>query len=132
MSTEQKKPSLRGAAAAVMRQNGFEPEFSADRHSRSSAGSTTKRSRLVRETCARCSGRRSTTANRATSTRSSQRELSRRLIRIRIGVADVGTLVPRGSAAEPRRGEHDSVYTGVAVFPMLPDGCPPIYLAERG
>ena len=43
-------------------------------------------------------------------------------IRVRIGVADVGTLVPRGSAADDHAATNTtSVYTGVAVFPMLPD-----------
>ena len=37
MTTEQKKPSLRGAATAVMRQNGFEPGFSAEVMARSAA-----------------------------------------------------------------------------------------------
>ena len=44
------------------------------------------------------------------------------LIRIRIGVADVDTLVRLGSAADAHAAANTtSVYTGVAVFPMLPD-----------
>jgi exoribonuclease-2 len=43
-------------------------------------------------------------------------------IRIRIGVADVETLVPLGSPADEHAAKNTtSVYTGVAVFPMLPD-----------
>ncbi|MDB4898249.1 MAG: rnb [Gemmatimonadetes bacterium] len=43
-------------------------------------------------------------------------------IRIRIGVADVDTLVPLGSAADAHAAANaTSVYTGVAVFPMLPE-----------
>jgi exoribonuclease R len=43
-------------------------------------------------------------------------------IRIRIGVADVDTLVHLGSAADEHAATNTtSVYTGVAVFPMLPD-----------
>ncbi len=43
-------------------------------------------------------------------------------IRIRIGVADVDTLVHLGSAADEHAARNTtSVYTGVAVFPMLPD-----------
>jgi exoribonuclease R len=43
-------------------------------------------------------------------------------IRIRIGVADVDTLVHLGSAADEHAAKNTtSVYTGVAVFPMLPD-----------
>lgn len=44
------------------------------------------------------------------------------VIRIRIGVADVGTLVPQGSAADAHAASNTtSVYAGVAVFPMLPE-----------
>jgi len=43
-------------------------------------------------------------------------------IRIRIGVADVDTLVHIGSAADEHAARNTtSVYTGVAVFPMLPE-----------
>ena len=43
-------------------------------------------------------------------------------IRIRIGVADVDTLVRLGSAADEHAAANTtSVYTGVAVFPMLPE-----------
>jgi exoribonuclease-2 len=43
-------------------------------------------------------------------------------IRIRIGVADVGSLVQLGSAADVHAAANTtSVYTGVAVFPMLPE-----------
>ena len=43
-------------------------------------------------------------------------------IRIRIGVADVDTLVHIGSAADAHAAANTtSVYTGVAVFPMLPE-----------
>jgi exoribonuclease-2 len=43
-------------------------------------------------------------------------------IRIRIGVADVDALVPLGSHADMHAAANTtSVYTGVAVFPMLPE-----------
>ena len=45
-----------------------------------------------------------------------------RSIRVRIGVADVDTLVKLGSAADAHAAmSTTSVYTGVAVFPMLPE-----------
>jgi ribonuclease R len=43
-------------------------------------------------------------------------------IRLRIGIADVDALVPKGSAIDAHAAENaTSVYTGVSVFPMLPD-----------
>jgi VacB/RNase II family 3'-5' exoribonuclease len=43
-------------------------------------------------------------------------------VRLLVGVADVDALVPRGSATDKRAAsECTSVYTGVAIFPMLPD-----------
>ena len=43
-------------------------------------------------------------------------------IKVRIGVADVGSLVHLGSAADEHAATNTtSVYTGVAVFPMLPE-----------
>ncbi len=43
-------------------------------------------------------------------------------VRLLVGVADVDALVPKGSATDKRAGtETTTVYTGVAIFPMLPD-----------
>jgi len=48
--------------------------------------------------------------------------LSDGTIRVRIGVADVETLVPLGGAADEHAATNTtSVYTGVVVFPMLPE-----------
>ena len=43
-------------------------------------------------------------------------------IRLRIAIADVDALVPKGSAVDAHAaGNSTSVYTGISVFPMLPD-----------
>src|SRR6202161_3052417 len=44
-------------------------------------------------------------------------------IRVLVGVADVDARVPKGSVIDTHaQSETTSVYTGVAVFPMLPSG----------
>lgn len=118
-------PNLRGAAAAAMRKHGFEPEFPAAviREVRSlddpsgdpaPAGALDMRKLLW-----------SSVDNRE-SRDLDQIEVAERLpdgsIRVRIGVADVDTLVKPGSAADMHASANTtSVYTGVAVFPMLPE-----------
>ncbi len=43
-------------------------------------------------------------------------------IRIRVGIADVDALVPKGSAIDAHAmANATSLYTGIAVYPMLPD-----------
>src|SRR5215211_6521591 len=49
-------------------------------------------------------------------------ELSDGAIVLRVGIADVDALVPKGSATDVHAAANaTSVYTGVAVFPMLPE-----------
>ena len=117
--------SLRSAAVAAMVKNGFEPEFSPEvmREVRSlddpsddplPAGTRDMRAMPW-----------SSIDNRE-SRDLDQIEVAESLtdgsIRIRIGVADVETLVPLGSPADEHAARNTtSVYTGVAIFPMLPD-----------
>src|SRR4029078_8651070 len=119
---KQGKPSLRGVATAVMRQNGFEPEFSADvlrEVGRLDDATVPPGARDMRALLW------SSIDNRE-SKDLDQVEVAERLpndcIRVRIGVADGGRLVPQGSAADAHAAANTtSVYTGVVVFPMLPD-----------
>lgn len=117
---------LAASAAAVMRENGFQPDFPA----------------LVEQ---ELSGIRELTPGRALAGRvrdlraelwssidnRSSRDLDQvevatalpgDVIRLSIGIADVDELVPRDSAIDRHAAKNTtSVYTGVAVFPMLPE-----------
>ena len=117
--------TLLGVAAAAMRENGFEPEFSAEviREVRSlddPAGEPLPRE--VRD----MRGLLWSSVDNRSSRDLDQIEFAERLaqdaIRVLIGIADVDTLVPRGSAADDHAAVNTtSVYTGVATFPMLPN-----------
>ena len=105
-----------------MRQNGFEPDFSAEvmrEVARLDARTPAAGPRDLRSLLW------SSVDNRESRDLDQVEVAERRpggLIRIRIGVADVGTLVPQGSAADSHASANTtSVYTGVAVFPMLPE-----------
>ena len=125
MPTPSTTPSLRDAAAEALRQNGFEPEFppavmremaSIDDPSDDPPDNSTRDLRALPW---------SSIDNRE-SRDLDQIEVAERVsddtIRVRIGIADVETLVHRGSAADDHAATNTtSVYTGVAVFPMLPE-----------
>ena len=119
------KVHLRTTAAAAMRSNGFEPEFSAE---------------VMREVASLGDGMDDARTGDARDMRAlpwssidnresrdlDQIEVAERLadgvIRLFIGVADVDSLVALGSAADVHAAANaTSVYTGVAVFPMLPE-----------
>ena len=118
-------PNLRTAAAAAMRANGFDPDFSAAVMREvnaivepSDAGLPTSTRDLRALMWSSIDNRESRDLD--------QIEVAERLadgaIRISIGVADVESLVPLGSAADMHAAANaTSVYTGVAVFPMLPE-----------
>jgi len=125
MTSPAPAPSLRTVAAAAMRQNGFEPEFSSavmrevrslDERGLESLPPGTLDLRALPW---------SSIDNRE-SRDLDQIEVAERRpdgsIVVRIGVADVESLVPLGSAADDHAAANTtSVYTGVAVFPMLPE-----------
>jgi exoribonuclease-2 len=117
--------SLRTTAVAAMRQNGFEPEFSAAVMHEVRSLDDPSDNPLP----AGCHDLRelpwSSVDNRESRDLDQIEVAERRAdgsIRIRIGVADVGSLVQLGSAADAHAAANTtSVYTGVAVFPMLPE-----------
>src|SRR6185437_31397 len=117
--------SLRGAAEAAMRQHGFEPEFSA---------AVIREVRALDEPADHSQppdvrdirGALWSSIDNRESRDLDQIEVAERLsddlIRVSIGVADVDTLVPVGSAADDHAATNTtSVYTGVVTFPMLPE-----------
>ena len=117
--------TLRTTAAAAMRQHGFEPEFSAAVMAEIRALDDPSNDPLTRGVKDLRRLPWSSIDNRE-SRDLDQIEAAERLpdgtIRILIGVADVDTLVQLGSAADAHAAANTtSVYTGVAVFPMLPE-----------
>ena len=118
-------PTLRSTAVTAMRQNGFEPEFSSEVMREVRALDDPSDNPLP----AGCRDLRSllwSSVDNRESRDLDQIEVAERLadgsIKIRIGVADVDSLVRLGSAADAHAATNTtSVYTGVAVFPMLPE-----------
>jgi exoribonuclease R len=125
MLTAPPTQTLRSTAIAAMRQNGFEPEFSAEVMREIRALNDPSNDPLPYG----CHDLRNllwSSVDNRESRDLDQIEVAERLadgsIRIRIGVADVDTLVRLGSAADAHASANTtSVYTGVAVFPMLPE-----------
>ena len=117
--------SLRSAAEAAMREHGFEPEFSA---------AVIREVRALAEPADHAQppdvrdmrGALWSSIDNRESRDLDQIEVAERLsddsIRVSIGVADVDTLAPVGSAADDHAATNTtSVYTGVVTFPMLPE-----------
>src|ERR1700694_716010 len=125
MPTPPPTQTLRSAAVAAMVKNGFEPDFSAAVMSEVRSLHEPSDDPLpagVRD----LRGLPWSSIDNRESRDLDQIEVAERVdggaIRIRIGVADVDTLVHLGSAADEHAAKNTtSVYTGVAVFPMLPD-----------
>ena len=125
MSAPPPAQNLRTAAAAAMRQHGFEPEFSPEVMREVRQLDDPSNNPLPREVRDLRELLWSSVDNRE-SRDLDQIEVAERLldgsIRILIGVADVETMVQLGSAADAHAATNTtSVYTGVAVFPMLPE-----------
>ena len=117
--------TLRAAATAAMRANGFLADFPADVMQEVASISDKSAERLAEGTIDLRALVWSSVDNRE-SRDLDQIEVAERLpnggIRVRIGVADVESLVPLGSHADVHAAANTtSVYTGVAVFPMLPE-----------
>ena len=117
--------TLRSAAVAAMRQNGFEPEFSPAvmREVRSLDDPSDN---PLPPGCRDLRALLWSSVDNRESRDLDQIEVAERLadgsIKVRIGVADVDSLVRLGSAADVHAATNTtSVYTGVAVFPMLPE-----------
>src|ERR1700704_4838808 len=125
MPTSPPTQTLRSAAVAAMVKNGFEPEFSPAVMSEVRSLDDPSDDPLppgVRD----MRGQPWSSIDNRESRDLDQIEVAERVangsIRVRIGVADVDTLVHLGSAADEHAAKNTtSVYTGVAVFPMLPD-----------
>src|SRR6202022_909779 len=117
--------TLRSAAVAAMVKNGFEPDFSPAVMSEVRSLQEPSEDPLP-PGVSDLRGLAWPSIDNQESRDLDQIEVAERLangsIRIRIGVADVDTLVHVGSAADEHAAKNTtSVYTGVAVFPMLPD-----------
>src|SRR3954462_14678517 len=113
------------AAVTAMKKNGFEPEFSRAVMEQVRSLDDPSDNPLPAGTTDLRALNWSSVDNRE-SLDLDQIEVAERLadgsIRIRIGVADVDALVKLGSAADVHAATNTtSVYTGVAVFPMLPE-----------
>ncbi|HUQ99988.1 MAG TPA: RNB domain-containing ribonuclease [Gemmatimonadaceae bacterium] len=125
MSDSPPTPTLFTAAVAAMKKNGFDPEFSPAVMEEVRTLDDPSDNPLPSGTIDLRSLDWSSVDNRE-SLDLDQIEVAERLadssIRIRIGVADVDSLVKLGSAADDHASMNTtSVYTGVAVFPMLPE-----------
>jgi exoribonuclease-2 len=116
---------LRSTATAAMRSNGFEPEFSPEVMREVASIDDPSDDPLppgIRDLRALPWSSIDNRESRDLDQIEVAERLSDGTIRLMIGVADVDALVERGSAADDHAALNTtSVYTGVAVFPMLPE-----------
>lgn len=116
---------LRATAAAAMRANGFEPDFSPEVMQEVASLDDPSDDALpadVRDLRALVWSSIDNRESRDLDQIEVAEQLTDGSIRVLIGVADVESLVALGSAADAHAAINTtSVYTGVAVFPMLPE-----------
>src|ERR1700694_4199432 len=125
MTSPRPTQTLRNAAVAAMVKNGFEPDFSPEvmREVRSlDDPSDDPLPAGVRDLRALPWSSIDNRESRDLDQIEAAERLSDGAIRLFIGVADVDSLVTLGSAPDVHAAANTtSVYTGVAVFPMLPE-----------
>jgi exoribonuclease-2 len=111
----------------VLRESGFEPSFGADvEHQVASLGSANPAGPALSTGAADLRALHWSSIDNTESRDLDQVEVAESLaggdIRVRVGIADVDVLVPRGSPMDVHaQANATSVYTGVEVFPMLPE-----------
>jgi exoribonuclease-2 len=109
-------------AQRVLRENGFDPEFGAAVDAQAEASRQPARADGVRDLRNLLWSSIDNTESRDLDQLEVAEELSGGAIRILVAVADVDALIGKGSPADLHAQENStSVYTGVRVFPMLPE-----------
>jgi exoribonuclease-2 len=115
---------LRAAARQAMLEHGFRPDFGPEVAAEAAAASSQPRLPSALRDLRDLPW---SSIDEAESRDLDQLEVAEALpggeTRVRVAIADVDGLVPAGSAADEHAGWNTtSVYTGAAIFPMLPEG----------
>jgi VacB/RNase II family 3'-5' exoribonuclease len=109
-------------AKRVLRENGFDPEFGANVETQVASTKVPARSEGARDLRELLWSSIDNDESRDLDQLEVAEQLPDGAIRILVAVADVDSLVEKGSPADQHAQENaTSVYTGVAVFPMLPE-----------
>ena len=110
-------------AQRLMREHGFDPEFGKDVEAQVTSATGPASTDGLRDLRALLWSSIDNDESRDLDQIEVAEELPDGAIRILVAIADVDALVTQGSPADLRAQENStSVYTGVAVFPMLPEG----------
>jgi len=124
VSTQDHQPSVDFVETArrVLRENGFDPDFGAAVETQVESTKQPASANGVRDLRDLLWSSIDNTESRDLDQLEVAEELSTGAIRILVAVADVDALVTRDSPADSHAQENStSVYTGVQVFPMLPE-----------